>query len=151
MDSIFLFTKTGITYENTIETIKKEFHHKGKIRADIKPHDETEEAFFSYGSDLNSVSIYFSPLQTTDDSDLAVLKEEKGPLPFDGYWMVVDYWNEEYTKRVVECLLPLYPEMYVFDDENSIIPGSDYLKLPYQHNFKNHEKGTYYDPNNKSD
>lgn len=47
------------------------------------------------------------------ENDLFLSEEEKALIPFDGYYMYIDFWNDEYAKRLVECLLPIYPKCWL--------------------------------------
>lgn len=130
MNSIFLYTKTGIAYKDAIETIRKTFSNKKKVRFDGILKDDYYEADFSYGSTFDMFWIRFTPNNSMLDDEILLTKEELALIPFVGYWTCIDYWNEENAKKVVECLLPLYPEMYVDNDYGSIVPASEYLKAP---------------------
>lgn len=76
-------------------------------------------------------------------------RKKKTLIPFDGYYVYVYFWNDEYAKRLVECLLPIYSKMIVDDDNGNIVSGANYLKTKYIHNFLHARKGEYYNPNNK--
>lgn len=151
MDLIVLYTKTPITYEKTIGALRGEFPIKRRILADTPP-SENYNGQFCYGVDssFDEIWLTFEPNQKIfEENDLLLSDEEKTLIPFDGYYVYVYFWNDEYAKRLVECLLPIYPEMLVDDDNGNIVSGANYLKSQYIHNFLHARKGEYYDPNNK--
>lgn len=152
MFSIFLYTKKGITYDDVIDALKNEFKNKKKIQYDTRTTKGLNYSGFGYGEQYSEYFImYFDSNTSMLDAEMSLTEEELAKVPFVGHWLCIDFRNEEYAKRIVECLLPLYPEMYVEDDYGSIFSASEYLKTPYTYESTTHKIGEYFDPNNKCD
>jgi len=126
MKGITLITRQGLSYNEGAPIIKKEFSEL-QLTSDEKPQNE-EEGCLYFGKTPNCLIVYFSPNDILSEEE-GFTKDELQRIPFVPHATDVNFRRYGVVLRLIEALLPSFPELYVLDDEEDYLgPAADFIK-----------------------
>ena len=121
MKSIIMFTNSPLDYEKCSKVLEPIF--PGILVNNIQCFYGTPPKSFNFDFEYERDSESLDPL----DKELA----EQIPIA-DPYCTVLDYHIDHMAQKVVNAIKPLYPELFILDDQTGWLgTADDYVKLDY--------------------
>ena len=121
MKSIIMFTNNPLDYKEC-----------SKVLEPVFPGITINEIQCFYGKPPKSFNFDFEYERDQDSLDpLDEALANKIPVK-NPYCTVLDYHKDQMAQKVVKALLPLYPELYILDDQTEWLgEAKEYIELDY--------------------
>lgn len=123
MRDIFLITKSKITWNSIKDTVVQAF-----------PSADGGDTFVLIGKFPKTIQMWFDTSDEGDklsdkqkgDTDFPAEVKKRIPFP-QGFVTNAEYHLKKEVCKLISALLPLYPELFLIDDNDKVFSAEEYL------------------------